>query len=126
MCLVLKRQSQYKPCVSKKDKTVYKVLKKIKKSLYSPYYLKKYVFNKLYKNKSSLDIIIQDYSGCIVVEEGLHSFTTLKAAKDRIRSPFLSGELIIVEGIIPKGSQYILGKDSEIVSNQLIITKILE
>jgi hypothetical protein len=55
------------------------------------------------------------------INNGFHSFTDIKCARYLIESMPNNSVRSIYSGIIPKGSNYISGQGSEIVSNQIII-----
>ena len=110
------------PKIAKKDIIVYKQLKrykgKYKTTFYTPYMGYKmeegihyFQTNKKFTIKNTLSIF-----GKYSIERGLHSYTNLNVAKQSL----LMNE-IIVEMVIPRGSEYFENKqDKEIVSDNLI------
>lgn len=92
------------------------------KTIITPYMYKRLYKNKLLKTKIGriMPSILKSKKGFI--EQGFHSYSKLSTAtnKSRLHSPF-TGHEVICCCIIPKGAEYYIGEDDEIVSNQLII-----
>lgn len=120
MCLIPKGPAK----TTDKDIVVYKVLLKCSDGkYYSPYQEMQYEVNKLYTvniGYHERNIFKVDDSPIVhivdtVIEEGLHSFTSMGFAF--LRAFTINGT--VFEAIIPKGATYILGTDNDIVSTQL-------
>ena len=110
------------------DIQVYKILKERRTWIsnrvkyVSPYYNFKYKLNKIYKSRLELDQIRDD---TLIIENGLHSFTSLQRTeyyRDTCE-PYCE-TWIIFKAIIPKGSVYYKNGAGEIVSNKLKIVEI--
>lgn len=113
-----------------RDVTVYKVVIKhtrlfpflTKNSYFAPFY--HYEYKKKKVNTSSLQIEFRkgDEYIDIEVENGFHSFRTLKDLKESI---FWSSDYAVAKFIIPKDSTVIIN-DTQIVSNQIIFIEELK
>lgn len=53
-----------------------------------------------------------------IINEGYHSYTSIKSAKEKIFYP----DEVIIKCIIPKGTEYYINNDNEIVSSTIIVT----
>ncbi len=137
MCLTLKRnyttyrgakRASERPKIAKKDIVVYKILKNRRVGLsgrpawatvYQNFKFSKgyHYYQEVYKSEGEFGISFkQDSLGVRVrIDEGLHAWTTKSTAS---RNCF--GDVKIFEMIIPKGSKYYLGRNGDIVSNNLI------
>lgn len=141
MCLTVnitfptKKDAQnYKPLIATKDIKVYKVLeygtkaktkaKTNKDRLYSPYrgfYYDKgtqYTESKLNRRYHTTCWSNQ----CTLhIEKGLHAYVTkdCRQIKDHL-STYAYAKPVVVVMVIPKGSQYYLGDNNDIVTNNLI------
>ena len=119
MCL---NASHPKVKILKEDKKVYKILEykpKSPKYKYVSWYKGfKYSFNTLYTIKGKLTIYYGD------VNEGFHAYRTKKAYKNSFA--WGNNRAVLVECTIPKGSEYFLGKNGDIVSNQIILNNIIK
>lgn len=121
MCLMVKRnwfrdlfKITPKLKVAKKDIVIYKYLSQDSAGLMSPVYFQRWCLGECC---TSTPIVIKRMRHVgYVVETGFHSYT-----KPR---PFHLGRHLgeLYNGIIPKGSHYIIGEEDCIVSDQLIIT----
>ena len=134
MCLTLKQNyktrreareglKKVKPRIAKKDIIVYKriYLQNNKKEGYSPY--KNFVYNKGYQyHENKFTINVESYYGDwnIVINEGLHADISRSTSLYNIRHAFDNRKTSIIQMIIPKGSEYFLGKNNDIVTNNLI------
>lgn len=61
-----------------------------------------------------------------IVEDGLHSFTTIKAAKNGRRNIAFYINVYLARMVIPVGAYYVKGEDGEIVSDTLITGDLLK
>lgn len=110
-----------------RDVIVYKIVTKhaklfpflTKNSYFAPFY--NYEYKKKKVNISPLQIGFRknDEYIDIIVENGFHSFRTLKDLK---KSAFWSPEYAVAKFIIPKGSTIIIN-DTQIVSNKIMFYK---
>lgn len=110
-----------------RDVIVYKIVTKhaklfpflTKNSYFAPFY--DYEYKKKKVNISPLQIGFRknDEYIDIIVENGFHSFRTLKDLK---KSVFWSPEYAVAKFIIPKGSTIIIN-DTQIVSNKIMFYK---
>jgi hypothetical protein len=110
-----------------RDVIVYKIVTKhaklfpflTKNSYFAPFY--NYEYKKKKVNISPLQIGFRknDEYIDIIVENGFHSFRTLKDLK---KSVFWSPEYAVAKFIIPKGSTIIIN-DTQIVSNKIMFYK---
>ena len=97
-----------------KDIVVYKILYKKENKYISLYQYFKYKPNKIYRLKKKLKLI-----DSINIEEGFHSYNEYEVKRKYILPGFRK-EIVRVECIIPKGSQYYFnGYLGEYVSNSL-------
>ena len=53
-----------------------------------------------------------------IINEGYHSYTSIKSAKEKIFYP----DEVIIKCIISKGTEYYINNDNEIVSSTIIVT----
>lgn len=132
MCLIT---DQLTPLLAEKDMTVYKALSY---SMLSPYEWFEYELGKLYETKlgesqnkhsydwEMTDAIIDKYgidwklnNKVIAIGPGFHSVLTPERLKEEINK-------LIVECTVPAGSQYYLDLSGCIVSNKIIINKVIE
>lgn len=132
MCLTInkifktkKQAKEYssKPLIAKKDIIVYKVLRKNNTSRYKRFKFKKgyqytndkfgFSYYDYYKYYDSYKPIIKLWK--LSIEEGLHSCIDKNSTNQHNH-----GDSKIIKMIIPKGSEYFLGKRGDIVSNKLI------
>lgn len=117
MCLIPKESAK----IADKDIVVYKILLKCSNEIYlSPYRGAPYEIGKLYTaniqyHERLLDKIDECSITNIVIEEGLHAYTSMGIAF--LKAFLING--IVFEAIIPKGATYVLGTDNDIVSTQL-------
>ena len=132
MCLITK---QKKPIKIRKDRTVYKILEMIDGDMYSAYHgMHRYVKGRLYCQEMNANNISYNVFDSIAseaypnwrtknythVHQGLHAVKY----RGRIRGEMFENEYI-VEFLIPKGSLIYEDKTGLIVSNQIIMEKIL-
>ena len=112
-----------KPLVAKTNIRVVKVLEQIIDLYYTPY-RRMYVFfdtdGVMECKKTTLGLKRQFFSGRNYwwVNEGYHSYVNSLAAEPILIN--ISGSLIF-NAVIPKGSLYYIGKNGDVVSDQLII-----
>ncbi len=112
-----------KPLVAKTNIRVVKVLEQISDSYYTPYQGMCVFFDAncvMECKKTTLGLKRQFFSGrnYWIVNEGYHSYVNSLAAEPILMST--SGSLIF-NAVIPKGSLYYIGKNGDVVSDQLII-----
>lgn len=125
MCLISKDKEKH---IADKPIKCYKCLTE---KMQSPCYNLKYEFGSTIKSKFT----IKRYKECIKVEQGLHTFKTLnRAIKNSIENKFywfnvITNEYvmtpIIIECVIPENSTYYIGNNGDLVSDKLIIQKVL-
>ena len=116
--------------ILEKDTIVYKIVVKhtklfpflTKNSYFAPFYDYEYKKKKIYTSPLKIGFRKVDEYIDIVVDNGFHSFKTLK---DLNKSIVRSSEYAIAKFIIPKGSTVIIN-DTQIVSNQIIFIKELK
>ena len=107
MCLIVKKGCKIE--IAKRDITTYKKVRIHDHFLWSGvFYAGIFRFNKLEKAVTNLSI-----NESKEINEGFHSF---KRSYDNY---VLCGQLVTC--IIPKGSEYCLGIEGDIVSNQIIV-----
>ena len=120
MCLTT---SQHTSLIAKHNIRCYKVLRK---DLVSPCYNQQYVLGQ--KLTSAICRYFRH------IEEGLHTYVNFGYAKDRTRDTWfnqiellpVAAAPIVVECIIPQGSEYYISNNGEeYASNQLIPNKIV-
>ena len=110
-----------------RDVTVYKVVIKhtrlfpflTKNSYFAPFYPYEYKKKKIYTSTLQIGFGKEDEYIDIVVDNGFHSFKTLKDLKESIR---WSSDYVVAKFIIPKGSTVIIN-DTQIVSDKIIFYK---
>jgi len=120
--LIFNKKHCLKPKVATKDIKVYKILKEINSNYLTPYMRERINF---INGKADLPPVkIKAYwdwlTSRFFVDEGYHSFTTVKEAKFSLNFNFRSN-VAIFNAIIPKGTKYFIGKYNDIVSEKLII-----
>ncbi len=116
MCLYSKTNI---PKIAKKDIKVYKILHSYKGKFLTPYrgYRMEEGYHYMQTGKK-FGIKRNRYYG-FFIGMGLHAFTTLKEAQ--MKYSYLFEYAIIVEMIVPKGSEYFINPtDKEICSDNLI------
>lgn len=115
-----------KPLIAKKDIKVYKILENLNKNKttgYSPFKYMKYKKGFQY-TESHFNMNIEEYYTSLYelcINQGLHAY--IKKNSEGLKchlSQFSYSSPEIIEMYIPKGSKYFLGKDGEIVSDNLI------
>lgn len=108
MCLIIKEDCEIE--TAKKDITTYKKVRVVNDSFWSGIFFGgRFRFNKLEKAVTKLSINIFGTE----IDEGFHSFK-------RLHNNYIThGKSVIC--IIPKGSEYCLGTEDDIVSNQIIV-----
>ena len=120
MCLIPKASAK----IAEKDIVVYKLLGKCSNGVYySPWRDAPYEIEKLYTtNIRYYERFLYEVDGfpikTTIIEEGLHAYIDYSTAVLKSMMVPISG-LFIVKAIIPRGSMYVLGVGSEIVSTQL-------
>ena len=125
MCLISLDKEKY---IADKQIKCYKCLTE---TMRSPCYNLKYELGSTIKSKFT----IKRYKDCIKVEQGLHTFKTLnRAIKKSIENKnywfnVVTNEYamtpIIVECVIPENSTYYIGNNGDLVSDKLIIQKVV-
>ena len=113
--------------ILEQDTIVYKiVIKRIrsflfltKNSYFAPFFDYKYKKKKIYTSPLQIGFSKGDEYIDIIVENGFHSFKTLKDLK---KSRFWSSKYAIAKFIIPKGSTVIIN-DTQVVSDKIIFYK---
>ena len=127
MCLIIKRTKHrdLKPRIAKKDIVVFKYLdipctfrdKPIKmcKKFFPPIIGKLFTYrlNKKYTTKLGVNGIL--------VHEGFHAYISPLPPLEKALHHM---DTVIAVGIIPAGSEYYIGTDSEIVGNNIIIQQV--
>lgn len=120
MCLIIKNHITA-PEIASEDIPVFKLLmlkyNNRKLQLVSPYQKMQYKIGKTYKSQ-----IKRNPNNVFEINEGLHSFISRKGA---YRDHVILGNTVMLIGIIPKGSQYYIGTDDDVVSNKLKLIDIL-
>lgn len=108
-----------------RDIIVYKIVTKrrlfpfFKNSYFSPYYDYKYKKKKVNTSPLQIGFGKEDEYLNIVVENGFHSFRTIKDLK---KSVLWASDYAIAKFIIPKGSAVIIN-DTQIVSDKIMFYK---
>ena len=122
-------KDEYKgiPGILNRDVIVYKMVIKhtrlfpflTKNSYFAPFYDYEYKKKKIYTSPLQIGFRKGDEYIDIVVENGFHSFRTLKDLKESI---LWSSDYVVAKFIIPKGSTVIIN-DTQIVSNKIMFYK---
>lgn len=114
MCLYSKTNI---PMIAKKDIKVYKILYKINKKFLTPYKFFRMEEGYHYIQTGKKFKVFLNWGMYLYrIEKGLHAYTTLKEARRN-----LFEYSVIVEMIVPKGSEYFIDKiNKEICSDNLI------
>lgn len=126
MCLIVKEGCKIE--IAEKDITTYKYINSYKDYWYGIFYsYPRFLYNEIQKAKclnlyESLDINLEHLQGekCgdeIIINEGFHSHVNRCTINTDTKQNIC---------IIPKGSEYCLGDDNDIVSNQIIVFKTKE
>ena len=112
--------------ILEQDTIVYKMVIKhrlfpflTKNSYFAPFYPYEYKKKKIYTSPLQIGFRKEDEYIDIVVDNGFHSFKTLKDLKESIR---WSSDYAVAKFIIPKGSTVIIN-DTQIVSDKIIFYK---
>lgn len=112
--------------ILEQDTIVYKMVIKhrlfpflTKNSYFAPFYDYEYKKKKVDTSPLQIGFRKEDKYIDIVVENGFHSFRTLKDLKDSI---LWSSDYAVAKFIIPKGSTVIIN-DTQIVSNKIMFYK---
>lgn len=144
MCLIT---TQKEPKILTEDRIVYKLMKPFENGVISPYHYQEYKFGELYKTQMQLDDDTTNFDNVdgqaideflegtwrvdaveegkiIIIGAGFHSASTLERLLQTIEEGFVEQD-IIVECTIPAGSEYFEGFTGLLVSNQIIINKIV-
>jgi len=115
------RELANKPLIAKKDITVYKILNKnfFNGKYYSPHKHFEYEKgNEYYRYGKKFEIRVSKTNNekyLVHIYDGLHSYRTLSRAKDATW-----GNRKVFKMVIPKGAEYYLGENKDIVSDRLI------
>lgn len=106
---------------------VYKVVRYVDLSIcYSLCRNFEYIYKEEYKQISDLKITQRKYHYEWVINEGFHSYTRNRAIQEYKETVLHSiSKFALVECIIPKGSTFYRNENNEIVSDRIIINKIL-
>lgn len=114
MCLITNNS---KPLIAKKNIAVYKILDK---DMYSIFYGYEYKLNQL--NKTHINI--EKAGHLFKINSGFHAYHNKIDVIDHFFKHHLNHSYyMICKAVIPKGSEYYIGDDRDIVSNQLIIKR---
>ena len=113
--------------ILEQDTIVYKIVIKhirsflflTKNSYFAPFFDYKYKKKKIYTSPLQIGFSKGDEYIDIIVENGFHSFKTIKDLK---KSRFWSSKYTIAKFIIPKGSTVIIN-DTQVVSDKIIFYK---
>lgn len=130
MCLYIKKSKhifdyntdEYIPLIAKEDMIVYKILDghpDEENSVISPFRGFRYILNTPYNTNIKHGY---DFS---IITEGFHSFLTIKDVMNYFDDPFngfFNNKFVVYKCIIPKGSEYFLGKYGDIASDNIFIT----
>lgn len=112
-----------KPNIAESNMIVYKVLERVKGELIAPFRRNNYVIGRLYEAKFGIKRVADWKSHGFEIEEGLHAFVDPNSSiAQEVKSR--SDNNVILYAKIPKGSEYFLGTDGDIVSNKLIVSNI--
>lgn len=124
MCLVINQQFKnrssaraHKPLVADKNIVVYKRLSLQRfgdGALVSPYFNARYNLGETYTSKLTRYCLRHAQGWIVAVSRGIHSYTTVRGA---LRHAY--GSEVILRCIIPKGAEYWIGDDDDIVATQL-------
>lgn len=121
--LINYQKSEYEKIteILEQDTIVYKIVVKHpnKNSYFAPFYDYEYKKKKIYTSPLQIGFRKGDEYIDIVVDNGFHSFKTLKDLK---KSVFWSSEYAVAKFIIPKGSTAIIN-DTQVVSDKIIFYK---
>lgn len=123
------QESEYEKIteILEQDTIVYKIVVKhtglfpflTKNSYFAPFYDYKYKKKKIYTSPLQIEFRKEDEYIDIIVNNGFHSFKTLKDLK---KSVFWSSEYTVAKFIIPKGSTVIIN-DTRVVSDKIMFYK---
>lgn len=123
MCLTFDADSRVAidwPKVADKDIEVWKVLGN---NDYSPFLFYQYKPGQFFNIDSKLKYNITNTYGFFskfAVNHGFHAFMNYEKAKEELHKFFsLTLSFKVVKMVIPKGSEYILGNNNEIVANKI-------
>ena len=113
--------------ILEQDTIVYKIVVKhtglfpflTKNSYFAPFYDYKYKKKKICTSPLQIEFRKEDEYIDIIVNNGFHSFKTLKDLK---KSVFWSSEYAVAKFIIPKGSTVIIN-DTRVVSDKIMFYK---
>ena len=115
--------------VAKKDIPIFKIVKGYKTVYISKIFEYEYTLNEL---NPAENLIVESGSYSYAVKKGYHSYplkglkvlSENKIAYDAGYDPVeLRDFTVVVKGIIPKGSFYLINEDDVLVSNQIILQK---
>lgn len=140
MCLYIDKtvHQSATPWIADRPLTVYKIVELNEGRIESPYYGKVYALDD--EAQSFLGVYTYEW----VVEEGFHSYSKLDPAQSRLRvmkaenayivsrqeiDPGMVdhrlGELKIAVCTIPRGAKYLIGEDSQIVSDRIVLDALM-
>lgn len=119
--------------IAKEDVPVFKICRNISGQICSYFKFYYYSLHFLYKQSEPLRI-----KAVYSIEEGFHSYSSKCVAQTQESVLYIKFEnkevfsypycdwVILVEGIIPKGSEYLINEQGECVSNSIYLTKIVK
>ena len=125
--------------VAEEDIECFKIVRLNSGKILSYFQEFEYSIDSLYSIKTSLKIYKKDYFG-YVITEGFHSYSKssninpkaslgffiVTSYRNAILEYYSKEIALIAKCIIPKGSEFIMNEDGEIVSTSIIIKKIEE
>ena len=118
-----------KMCIAEQDMRVYKIVRSINNFLCSSAVQNfQYQYKILYTQEKPI-LVQPGYTASYRIEKGFHSYKTYFKAKKafyKFSECSLYNDTIIVECIIPKDSIFYENKNGEIVSDRIIINRILK
>lgn len=133
MCLYKLKSQPTKHRVANRDLVVYKVvyLNTLLNIYRSPYRGCTYNLDSTYRAKMDLPEY-HELENKWIIEKGLHAFLTIPGAEKKIVAitkirgeyTYIPAQLYILKCIVPKGTKYHLGYNSEIVCEQLKVEKV--
>lgn len=89
-----------------------------RKYLYIPYKKQQFINLEPIRSSYNVDDFKNHYNYYYKIERGYHSYNTIKKAQEEI----FFGDEIIIKCIIPKGTEYYINTNGEIVSSTIIVT----
>lgn len=126
MCLTIKgkyektKSDKPLPRVAGRDKIVYKVLRRYGDDLISFHQMYTYRLGKVYSSSLGVEKAFSVWAGW-KVEKGLHAYINRVTAENDL----YNASIVLIKCRIPKGAKYYLGMNGDIVSNRIILEKIM-